>query len=229
MHFCRKGFAFTWEICGGNGSSARGDGLGDSGAGEAEDWDAVFRGACGADEGVEFVLGLTPFDDVHGWEDEELGALFDEVIDDAGVAEIITDAEADFAPGGIPDALFGRGEAVVEELNGDGFDLFENDFAVRIDDEGGVVEVCAGGIFAAGDQVFFVLLAPFEDARRDGAVEGVFTEHKQFGFRMLLNQQIEFARNFQRNGKFQLDSGNVDRILVGRPCEGRNWGHANQE
>ena len=89
-------------------------------------------------------------------------------------------------PGRIPHFLRWRGEAVLEELDGDGLALFKDDFAGGVDDEGGVVKIVGDGIvFAAGDEVALVLATPIADLLGNFAVEGVFGEDEELGVRVL--------------------------------------------
>ena len=159
--------------------------LRDAGTGEAEDRQAILRGADRRDARVQFVLGSAPVRDVHGRNDQRLGAELDQAVGHPGVAQVVADADADLPPGRVPQLLFRRRQAVLEELDGHGLDLAEHDVAARPDHEGGVVEVAARRrVFAADDQVTPVLPAPLLDRLRHRPVEGVFAEHHQLGVRV---------------------------------------------
>ena len=95
--------------------------------------------------------------------------------------------------------------------------MFENDFAVGIDDESGVVEVVVGsGIFGADDEMFGVAFAPGANAAGDGAVKGVFAEDVDVGVGMFLFEEIEFGGDFEFDGKFELDAGEANGLGGGR-------------
>ena len=83
---------------GGEDAAGGVDVLGDAGAAEAEDRDAVFAGAERGDAGVELVLLGAPIGDVHEGNDDDLGASLDEAVHDVAIAEVVTDGDGDFAP-----------------------------------------------------------------------------------------------------------------------------------
>ncbi len=98
---------------------------------------------------------------------------------DARVAQIVADADTDFAPRRIPDFLFRRGQAVVEKLDRHALGLFENNLAVRADDKGGVViNIVRDKIFAADDEKARVVAAPVFQRIGHAAVERVFAQNE---------------------------------------------------
>ena len=115
----------------------------------AENWNAVFRRAHGCAARMQLVLVPAPVFHVHRRDDEQLRALAHQFVRHARVAQVVADADADFAPRRIPDFLFLRGQAVLETLDRHAFGLLKNDVAVRADDEGGVVKniVCRQNLF----------------------------------------------------------------------------------
>src|SRR5262249_23826407 len=154
------------------------------GAGNAENRDAIFRRANWRDQRVQFVLTPPPGYHVHRWDDDGLRSLPDQRICHARVAQIVTDTQPELSPRRVPYLLFGRRQAVLEELDRHTLDLPENDFTGRPDDVGRVVKIglrCR--ILAAGDQVAVMLSAPRCYFIRDRSVEGVFTEHEQLSLR----------------------------------------------
>ena len=73
----------------------------------------------GATRAVQFVLVATPKLQIHRRDDEQLRALPHQFIRDAGVTQVVADAETNLAPRRIPDFLRRRGQAVPKELNRD--------------------------------------------------------------------------------------------------------------
>ena len=55
------------------------------------------------------MLMPAPLRDVHGRYNEQLRALPDQFVGDSRIAQVIADADPDFAPGRVPDLLVGRG------------------------------------------------------------------------------------------------------------------------
>src|SRR3954462_1658742 len=107
------------------------------------------------------MLALAPIYDVHRWHDNQLSALLDQAINHAGITQVIADAKTNLAPRRIPKLLFGRGQSVFEELNGNTFALAKNDFTVRAYHKSGVVEIVVRQkVFAADDKITTVSAAP---------------------------------------------------------------------
>ena len=192
--------------------------LRDAGTRHAENWDAIFRRAQRRDAGVQLVLMLPPIRHVHRGHDEHLRALADEFIGDARVAQVVTDTDADLAPRRVPDFLFRRGQAVLEELDGHALDLFENNFAIRADDEGGVVIVgIAERLLATDDEELLVRATPILERVRWLAVQGVFGQDNEVYVRRIIQPKgsllfrnmdnaIKCAHSFMTVWKFQLTS-----------------------
>ena len=65
-----EGLFLAGEGKGGEDTAGGVDVLGDAGAADAEDGDAVFAGAQGGDAGVELMLLLAPIGDVHEGDDD---------------------------------------------------------------------------------------------------------------------------------------------------------------
>src|ERR1051325_5696389 len=66
---------------------------------EAENRYAIFRGADRRNAGMEPMLTFAPFLDIHGRNDERLCPLADEFIGDPRVTQIVTNTQAQLAPG----------------------------------------------------------------------------------------------------------------------------------
>ena len=78
--------------------AATSDRLRNAGTSHAKNRYAVFRRPHRRDAGMQFVLVPAPKFHIHRRANDELRALSDEFIGNARVAEVIADAEADFAP-----------------------------------------------------------------------------------------------------------------------------------
>lgn len=193
------------------------DSLGDAGRGESEEGDAVFGGPDGSDAGVELMFVSAPFNDVHRRNNQSLGAQPDEAIGDPAVAQVVTDADADLAPGRVPKFLFRGREAILEELDRNAFSLAENDAALRANDKGRVaVLVSIDGIFATDDEVALVVTAPVEEVLGDGAVEGVFAHDEELGLGRFLDKLRKLSGDFVFGREFGLETGHDQRGFGGR-------------
>src|ERR1035441_8087276 len=185
--------------------------LRDAGAGDAEDREAILRGADRRDARMQFVLGAAPVHDVHGWNDKRLGTESHEAVGHPGVAQIVAYADPDLPPRRVPQLLFRRRQSVFEELDRHSLDLAEHDVAARPDDISSVVEVGARGrVLAADDQVTPALPAPLSDLGWHGAVKGVFAEHNQFGFRVRADNIVQPQRYLGLAGELHLNTGDAD-------------------
>src|SRR5712671_746605 len=91
---------------------------------------------------MQFVLVPAPIDDIHGRDEQRLRPHPDEPVGNARVAEIITDADADLAPGRFPKLLLRCRQTVLEELDRHALALAKNNFSGRPDDKSGVIKVC---------------------------------------------------------------------------------------
>ena len=133
----------------------------------------------------------------------------DEFVGDAGVAQVVTDAESDFAPRRIPDFLYRRPQAVLEKLDGHAFDLLENHLAVRADDEGGVVVMIrADRFFTADNQKSSMIAAPVLQRVRRRAVERVFAQDKDGRIGVFGESLVEDFRNDVFRRELHLDADN---------------------
>ena len=162
------------------------------------------------------MLLFAPIGDVHEGDDEGLGSGDDEAVGDAAIAQVVTGGDGNRAPGRGPDFLVGRGEAIVEELDGDGFGLLKDDFAVWADDEGGVVKCFSIGFelffLAAGDEVFGMGAAPILDSFWNGSVKGVFAEDENLRVGMGCENAIQMCGDFEGGREFQLDASDFDGV-----------------
>ena len=201
--------------------SVGGNDLRDAGAAHADDGDAVFRGANGAEAGVGHVLGFAPVDHVHRRDDEGLRALADEFVNDARVAEVVADRDADPAPGRLPNLLRRGGFAVLEELDRLLLGLLEDDLAVRGNDEGRIVEAAIGQVvLAADDQIPAVVAAPLQHGLGRVGFEGVFAENDQLGLGITGDQLVQSGEHFVVRRKLQLGPGDLDGFGGGGRSKG---------
>ena len=165
---------------------------------------------------MKAVLVLAPFFDVHEGNDDGLGSAFDEVIDHPAVAEIVADRNGEPAPGGFPDLPGGSGCAVVKELDGNGLRLLEDDFATGADHERGIIEVIAvQRIFATGNEIAIVLIAPSADTFGNRTIEGVFGQNEKVSFWMLRDDMVEVAGYGEIRREFELDTRDAKDAGVG--------------
>ena len=166
------------------------------------------------------MLIFAPVGHVHRGRDDGLRPLANQFVGDAPVAQVIADAQADFAPRRIPNPLLRCRQSVPEELNRHAFGLTKNDFAARSDDENGVVEAGTGNeLLPACDEIFLALAAPSLDSLGNRAVEGVFAQNNQFGFRVTLQELVQSQWHFQLRRKFHLQTGDLDpHGTAGRRC-----------
>src|SRR6187551_825055 len=155
------------------------DSLGDSGTREPKDCKAVLRSPGRRNERMQFVLAFSPIGDVHRGDNEQLRAEFYQSIRDTRIAKIVADADSNFPPGRIPKRLLRRRKPILEKLDRYAFDLLENDFATRINDKGGVVEISTGRrVFSSDDQMTVVGPTPSREQLRDRSVQGIFAQHE---------------------------------------------------
>ena len=153
----------------------------------------------------------TPIFDVHRWGQDRLGALIGEPIDKARITKIITNANSQTPPRGIPHRLLCRWQTVLEELDWLGLGLGKNDFSGRTDYISHVEELLVRERFLAADQqVFLIFAAPIPDAVRDRILECVFRQDVEVGIGTLLAKFVQHGRDFEFFWKFQLHAGDAE-------------------
>src|ERR1041385_4848341 len=117
---------------------------------------------------MQFMFMSAPTDHIHSWNQQSLCPELDEAVGHASVTQVVTDADADLAPGGVPQGLlFGR-QTIFHELHRNALGLLENDITGWPDNKCGVVEIrIRRWIFRAQEHVTFVLATPIADFVRN--------------------------------------------------------------
>ena len=143
-------------------------------------------------------------------------------VGDARIAQVVTDADADFAPGRIPDLLPWGRQTVLEKLDGRTLGLMENNFTVRADDKGGVVIIVGPHrVFAANNQIASMFAAPVLQGIRHRTVEGIFTQHKNLRVGIFGQDLVKRLGQTAGRGKFHRDAGDRQwRKKFFRPGDG---------